>query len=148
MLAAQRFSLVLTSPLRRAVETCRLAGKGNGERCDDLLEWDYGDYEGRTTDDIRAERPDWLLWRDGCPGGEQPDDVGRRADRVIAMLRNAAGDAIVFAHGHILRVLAARWVDLAPAGGSRLALDPATISVLGYEREVSVIRLWNEEPSL
>jgi len=138
---------VLTSPLTRATETCRLAGMGDGEPCDDLLEWDYGDYEGRTTDDIRAERPGWLLWRDGCPGGERPDDVGRRADRVITTLRDATGDVILFAHGHILRVLAARWVGLAPAEGSRLALDPATISVLGYERETSVIRLWNEEPS-
>jgi probable phosphoglycerate mutase len=145
-LATQRFSLVLTSPLSRAVETCRLAGMGDAEHCDDLLEWDYGDYEGLTTNDIHAERPDWLLWRDGCPGGEQPEDVGRRADRVIAVLWDAADDVIIFAHGHVLRVLAARWVDLAPAGGGRLALDPATISVLGYEREVSVIRLWNEEP--
>src|SRR5207248_3103906 len=117
------------------------------ERRDAVLEWDYGDYEGRTNDDIRAERPGWLLWRDGCPGGERPDDVGRRADRVITTLRDATGDVILFAHGHILRVLAARWVGLAPAEGSRLALDPATISVLGYERETSVIRLWNEEPS-
>jgi probable phosphoglycerate mutase len=146
-LAGQRFSLVLTSPLSRAEETCALAGIGDGEPCDDLREWDYGDYEGRTTNDIRAERPDWLLWRDGCPGGEQPDDVGRRADRVIAVLREAVGDAIVFAHGHILRVMAARWVGLPPADGSRLALDPASISVLGHERETSVIRLWNAEPS-
>ncbi|TMM17874.1 MAG: histidine phosphatase family protein [Actinobacteria bacterium] len=146
-LAGRRFWRVLTSPLTRATETCRLAGMGDGEPCDDLLEWDYGDYEGRTTDDIRAERPGWLLWRDGCPGGERPDDVGRRADRVITTLRDATGDVILFAHGHILRVLAARWVGLAPAEGSRLALDPATISVLGYERETSVIRLWNEEPS-
>ena len=145
-LAGQRFSLVLTSPLSRAEETRRLAGVSDGQRCEDLREWDYGDYEGRTTKEIRAERPDWLLWRDGCPGGEQPEDVGRRADRVIAVLRDAPGDAIVFAHGHILRVLAARWVDLAPAGGSRLALDPASISVLGHEREISVISLWNEEP--
>src|SRR5207237_777768 len=109
---------------------------GDGEPWDALIEWDYGDYEGRTTDDIRAERPGWLLWRDGCPGGERPDDVGRRADRVITTLRDATADVILFAHGHILRVLAARWVGLAPAEGSRLALDPATISVLGYERAV------------
>jgi probable phosphoglycerate mutase len=146
-LAHRPFSLVLTSPLSRAADTCRLAGVGDAERCEDLREWDYGAYEGRTTDDIRGERPDWLLWRNGCPGGEQPVDVGRRADRVIALLRQAAGDVIVFAHGHILRVLAARWVGLAPAEGSRLALDPATISMLGYEREMSVICLWNEDPS-
>ena len=145
-LAGHHFDLVLSSPLSRAAETCRLAGLGDGELCDDLREWDYGDYEGRTTKDIRAARPDWVLWRDGAPGGERPDDVGRRADRVIAVLRSRPGDAVLFAHGHVLRVLAARWVGLSPEGGSRLALDPATISVLGYERETSVIRLWNEEP--
>ncbi|HEX4538878.1 MAG TPA: histidine phosphatase family protein [Acidimicrobiales bacterium] len=143
-LANRRFALVLTSPASRAVDTCRLAGMGEGERSDDLLEWDYGAYEGRTTDDIRAERPGWLLWRDGVPDGEQPADVARRADRLIARLRGVSGDVICFSHGHILRMLAARWVNLGPDGGSRLALDTATISVLGYEREVSVVRLWNE----
>ena len=145
-LANRRFALVLTSPVSRAVDTCRLAGMGEGERSDDLLEWDYGAYEGRTTDDIHAERPGWLLWRDGVPDGEQPADVARRADRLIARLRGVSGDVICFSHGHILRMLAARWVGLGPDGGSRLALDTATISVLGYEREVSVVRLWNEAP--
>ena len=145
-LADGRFALVLTSPLSRATETCRLAGVGAAETCDDLLEWDYGAYEGLTTDDIRAERPDWLLWRDGVPGGEQPRDVSRRADRLVARLRCSSGDVICFAHGHVLRMLAARWLGLGPDGGSLLALDPASISVLGYEREVSVVRLWNEAP--
>ena len=145
-LGDRQFAVVLTSPLSRAEGTCRLAGVGDGAPCEDLLEWDYGAYEGRTTDDIRAERPGWLLWRDGTPGGEQPDDVSTRADRVIAMLQGISGDAILFSHGHMLRMLAARWVGLAPDGGSRLALDPATISVLGHEREVPVVRLWNEPP--
>ncbi len=141
-----RFARVLTSPLSRAAETCRLAGMGEGVPCDDLLEWDYGAYEGRTTDDIRAERPGWALWRDGVPDGEQPSDVSRRADRLIAMLRDVSGDVICFSHGHILRMLAARWIGLGPDGGSRLALDTATISRLGYERDVPVVLLWNERP--
>jgi probable phosphoglycerate mutase len=110
------------------------------------LEWDYGAYEGMTTDAIRAERPDWLLWRDGTPGGEQPKNVAERADRLIARLREISGDIVLFSHGHILRMLAARWIGLGPDGGGLLALDTATISMLGYEREVSVIRLWNETP--
>src|SRR5205807_4020794 len=121
-LAGRGFALVLTSPLSRAMETCRLAGVGAGEVCDDLLEWDYGTYEGLTTDAIRAERPDWLLWRDGVPDGEQPVDVSGRADRLIARLRCSSGDVICFAHGHILRMLAARWLGLGPDGGSLLAL--------------------------
>jgi probable phosphoglycerate mutase len=145
-LADRRFARVLTSPLSRAVETCRLAGMGEGEPCEDLLEWDYGAYEGQTTDDIRTDRPGWLLWRDGVPQGERPADVSGRADRLVAMLREISGDVICFAHGHILRMVAARWVGMGPDGGSRLALDPATISVLGYEREVAVIGLWNDAP--
>jgi probable phosphoglycerate mutase len=147
LIRSHRIGAAFVSPLQRARETAELIGLHDVRVDPDLREWDYGAYEGRTTDDIRGERPDWLLWRNGCPGGEQPVDVGRRADRVIALLRQAAGDVIVFAHGHILRVLAARWVGLAPAEGSRLALDPATISMLGYEREMSVICLWNEDPS-
>ena len=145
-LADRNFALVLTSPLSRAEETCRLAGVGEGEPCDDLLEWDYGEYEGMTTNAIRAERPDWLLWRDGTPGGEQPKEVAVRADRLIARLREISGDVVLFSHGHILRMLGARWVGMGPDGGSRLALDTATISMLGHEREVSVIHLWNETP--
>jgi probable phosphoglycerate mutase len=143
-LAERTFALVLTSPLVRALETCRLAGFG--ERCevdDDLVEWDYGDYEGRTTADIRAGRPNWSLWRDGAPGGEQADDVGARADRVIAKARDVGGDTLVFSHAHLLRVLGARWVELGAADGSRFALDPASVSVLGWERETAVFERWN-----
>jgi broad specificity phosphatase PhoE len=138
------FALVLTSPLSRAKETCRLAGYGEvaKERAE-LLEWDYGEYEGRTTDEIREERPGWTLWRDGVPGGETLDEVGVRTDRVIAELRSAGGDAAVFAHMHLLRVLAARWLGLAPTEGRLFALDTATISVLGWQRETAVVRLWN-----
>jgi len=146
-LGAWRFELVLTSPLARASETCRLAGLGDvAIVSDDLLEWDYGAYEGRTTKDIREERPGWSLWRDGAPGGETPAKVGERIDRVVARLREAGGDAVVFAHGHVLRVLAARWLGLETAQGQLFALETATLSVLGYERENAVIRLWNRRP--
>ena len=138
------FALVLASPLRRAIDTCRLAGlEGQTETRDDLMEWDYGQYEGRTTADIRAERPAWSLWTDGVPGGETLEQVGRRADRVIAEARAARGDVALFAHGHILRVVTARWLDLPPDRGRSFALETATISVLGYERETPVISRWN-----
>jgi broad specificity phosphatase PhoE len=140
----REFALVLTSPLGRALETCRLTGYGEVALSrDDLMEWDYGAYEGRTTVDIRKERPGWSLWSDGVPGGETDAQVGARADRVIEEVRSAGGDALVFAHGHLLRVLAARWLGLEPAAGRLFALDPATISVLGYERETPVLRSWN-----
>ena len=144
-LGGHRFALVLTSPLARAVETCTLAGLGGValER-DDLREWDYGEYEGRTTSEIREERPGWTLWRDGVPGGETVEAVGARADAVIAEARGAGGDVAVFAHGHLLRILAARWLGLPPRDGALLALDPATVSILGYEREQSVVDLWND----
>jgi broad specificity phosphatase PhoE len=135
---------VLTSPLARAAETCRLAGLGDGtERRDDLLEWDYGEYEGLTTAQIRERRPEWSLWRDGCPGGETAGEVGARVDRVIAELRDLRGDAAVFAHGHVLRVLGARWIGLGPEGGARLYLATGTVSEIGYERETAVLRSWN-----
>jgi probable phosphoglycerate mutase len=138
---------VLTSPLSRAVETCRLAGLGGrAQTRDDLAEWDYGDFEGLTTPEIRAERPGWSLWADGTPGGESAADVGIRADRVVAELEAAAGDVAVFAHGHLLRVLAARWMGLPPQDGRALALEPATISVLGREHEWHVLRSWNGRP--
>jgi broad specificity phosphatase PhoE len=138
------FARILTSPLRRALETCTLAGLGErAEATADLLEWDYGEYEGLTTKQIRATRPDWYLWRDGCPGGELAADVGRRANRVIASLEGLEGDAVVFAHGHVLRVLAARWLGLGPESGALFKLDTATLSVLGYERETRVITRWN-----
>jgi probable phosphoglycerate mutase len=140
-----RFVLVLTSPLKRAVETCWLAGFGDrAVPREQLMEWDYGEYEGRTTDEIRAERPGWSLWCEGPPGGETVAAVGARADRLIDELVAGAGDAAVFGHGHLLRVLAARWVGLSASDGRRLALDPATLSVLGYEHESRVIRAWNE----
>ncbi|HVX22910.1 MAG TPA: histidine phosphatase family protein [Acidimicrobiales bacterium] len=146
--AGTDFGLVLSSPRARAVETATLAGWGDRiERCDDLAEWDYGDYEGRTTDDIRTEQPDWTLWTDGVPDGETAADVGRRADRVVARARAAGGDVLCFAHGHLLRVLAARWVGLPPVGGRLLSLDPGSVGVLGWEREVPVIARWNQRPS-
>jgi broad specificity phosphatase PhoE len=145
-LREERFELVLTSPLERAAETCRLAGYGaEAALRDELMEWDYGAYEGRTTPDIREERPGWTLWDDGVPGGETAAQVGARADRVIRELRSVRGDAAVFAHGHLLRVLAARWLGLEPNAGRLFALDTATISVLGYERETPVLRSWNEK---
>ena len=144
-LAGRDFALVLTSPLSRAVETCRLAGLGDRAQVrDDLAEWDYGEYEGRTTPEIRAGRPGWSLWADGVVGGETIADVGARVDRVIAEAARAGGDVALFAHGHVLRVLAARWLGLEPDAGKLLALDPASVSVLGWEREWRVIRSWNE----
>ncbi len=146
-LSGHSFALVLCSPLRRARETCELAGFGDlAELDDDLREWDYGDYEGLTTPEIRAGRPDWDLWRDGCPGGEQPADVAERADRVLARARAAGGDALSFAHGHILRVTAARWIGLGPDGGARLALGAGAVGVLGFERETEVVASWNWPP--
>ena len=144
-LGGRAFGLVLTSPLRRARETCELAGFGDVARPrDELAEWDYGEYEGRKTVDIRAERPDWSLWRDGVPGGESPADVGRRADRALEEIRTAGVDTLVFGHGHQLRVLAARWLGLEPADGRLFVLGTATISVLGYERETAALLRWNE----
>lgn len=139
------FGRVLTSPLVRARETCRLAGYGDrAEVLDDLVEWDYGEYDGRTTKEIRETRSGWSLWRDGAPGGESAADVGARADRVLEALRDPGGDVLVFAHGHFLRVLAARWVGLEPEWGSAFALEPAALGVLGHEREVPVLSRWNE----
>jgi probable phosphoglycerate mutase len=142
-LGGRRFSLVLTSPSTRAVETCLLAGYGGGAQVrDDLREWDYGAYEGRTTREIREERPGWTVWH-GVVGGETMDRVGTRADRVIAEIRAAAGDVAIFSHGHLLRILAARWLGLEPGDGALFALDPATLSVLGYEHGRPVVREWN-----
>ena len=144
-LSAWSFARVLTSPLSRAVDTCRLAGLGDcAQPTDDLREWDYGEYEGRRTVDIREERPGWALWRDGVPGGETSEQVGLRADRVIDIARSAGGDVALFAHGHVLRVIGARWIGLPPDHGALLALSTASISVLGWERETAVIERWNE----
>jgi probable phosphoglycerate mutase len=143
-LAKRRFSLVLCSPLRRARETCELAGFGHvAVICEDLHEWDYGEYEGLTTPEIWAQRPDWLLWRDGCPGGESPSEIQTRADRVLERTREATGDVILFAHGHILRVVAARWLSQPAAFGARLALSAGALSTLGYERNTEVLQEWN-----
>jgi broad specificity phosphatase PhoE len=139
------FALVLTSPLGRALDTCRLAGFGDrAEPRDELMEWDYGAYEGRTTSEIREERPGWTLWRDGVREGETIEQVGQRVDRVLEQIRSLEGDALLFAHGHVLRVLTARWLELEPDAGRLFALDPATLSTLGYERETPVIQVWNQ----
>ena len=144
-LAGRHFGRVLSSPLQRALETCRLAWPGvEPELRSELMEWDYGDYEGITTAEIREQVPDWTIWRYGARGGESPDDVGRRADRVVAELRDAQEDVAVFAHGHLLRVLTARWLQLEPADGRLFALDTGTHTTLGYERETPVIRHWNQ----
>jgi probable phosphoglycerate mutase len=143
-LAGQSFAQVLTSPLSRARDTCTLAGLGEAAIVtDDLREWDYGDYEGITTDEIRLTRPDWNVFSDGCPGGEDAEQVAARADRVVALARETDGDTIAFSHGHLLRVLAARWVGLSPQAGAHLALATASISVLGWEREIPVITSWD-----
>lgn len=143
-LEGRTFERVLSSPLSRALDTCRLAGFGEqAELRDELLEWDYGAYEGLTTLEIRAPVPGWNLWRDGCPDGESAADVGARVDAVLGELRELEGDAIAFAHGHVLRVLTARWIGLEPPLGAHLALGTASISVLGRERETPAIWLWN-----
>jgi broad specificity phosphatase PhoE len=144
VLGEWRFDRVLSSPLSRALDTCRLAGFGErAELSDALLEWDYGEYEGLTTPQIREMRPGWNLWRDGCPGGESTADVGARVDSIVGELQGSEGDVALFAHGHVLRVLAARWVELAPEAAARFWLATATISVLGFERETAAIRRWN-----
>jgi broad specificity phosphatase PhoE len=144
-LAGHHFARVLVSPLLRAQQTCEAAGFGAmAETCHDLREWDYGAYEGLTSDEIFALDPGWSLWKDGVPGGESPAEVGRRADAVVALVRSRPGDVLAFAHGHILRVVAARWVGLAPSDGARLSLDPATISVLGWEHGRPVATRWND----
>ncbi|HEY0517660.1 MAG TPA: histidine phosphatase family protein [Solirubrobacteraceae bacterium] len=138
------FALVLTSPSRRARETCELAGFGElAQVRDDLLEWDYGEYEGLTTEQILAQRPDWDMWRDGCPGGEGAADVGARADRVIEELRRAEGPGLVFSHGHVLRVLGARWAEMGPEQGARLALSPGAVCRLGHEHGRRVLERWS-----
>jgi broad specificity phosphatase PhoE len=147
-LAGKLFALVLTSPLQRARETCRIAGYGDAAQIEpNLTEWDYGAYEGRTTTDIRKESPDWDLWTMGVPGGETIEQVAARARLVIERASAAGGDAALFAHGHILRILTACWLGLAPSAGRLFALDTATVSVLGYERESRVIQHWNRCPA-
>ena len=139
---------ILCSPLQRALKTCELAGFGSGVKTDaDLTEWGYGDYEGRTTADIRRERPGWSLFRDGCPNGETLEQVGERADRLVARVRALDGDAILFGHGHMLRILAGRWLALPAQDAAFFQLAPASVSVLSYEHTVEepVIALWNDD---
>jgi len=146
-LAGVTFACVFTSPLQRARRTCELAGFGDVAIVDpDLVEWDYGQYEGKTTADIHRERPDWDLFRDGCPGGESLAAIGARADRVIARIRAINGDTLLFASGHILRVLAARWCRLEVAGGRYFQLSTASVSCLSYEHGLDspTIQLWND----
>ena len=146
-LAQWTFALVLTSPLQRAEETCRLAGYGDrAQGRPDLEEWDYGRYDGKTSKEIATTQPDWSLWRDGGPGGESPADVGKRVDRVIAEIRATDGNVLLFAHGHVLRVLTARWLDQPPSSGRHYALQTAALGVLGYEHQDAVIRRWNIPP--
>jgi probable phosphoglycerate mutase len=145
VLANTRFALVLSSPKRRALDTARLAGFSHRvEVTEDLLEWDYGADEGRTTAEIRAERPGWTIWADGPKDGETARRVAVRVDRVIARARAAGGDTLAFAHGHVLRALTARWLDLPVRDGRLFELATATISILGWEREQSTIERWND----
>jgi broad specificity phosphatase PhoE len=144
VLAANAFEVVLCSPMQRARETCKLAGLGDQAVIDsDLVEWNYGEYEGLTPQQIHEVAPDWLLFRDGCPGGEAPEQVGARVDRVIARSRAADGDIALFAHGHVLRVLVARWIGLPASGGQHFLLNTGTLCVLGYYREIPAVRIWN-----
>lgn len=139
------FARVFTSPLSRAADTCRLAGFGDVAEPDpDLMEWDYGAYEGRTTAELQRAQPGWNIWHVEVHGGESVEDVGRRVDRVIERVAGIPGDVALFAHGHVLRILAARWIGLPPGGGERLALDTASLSVLGTEHGTPVIRRWNQ----
>jgi beta-phosphoglucomutase family hydrolase len=144
LLAKTAFELVLCSPMQRARETCNLAGLGDKTIVEpDLVEWNYGDYEGLTPDQIYKIAPGWLIFRDGCPGGEAPEQVGARIDKVIARARAARGDVALFAHGHVLRVLAARWIGLPSGGGEHFLLDTGTLCVLGHYRDVPAVRVWN-----
>jgi broad specificity phosphatase PhoE len=143
VLAKETFALVLVSPMQRARETCDLAGLGDRAIIDsDLIEWDYGKYEGLTPRQIDEIAPGWLIFRDGCPGGEAPEQVGDRVDRVIARVR-AAGDCALFAHGHVLRVLGVRWLGLPAGAGQHFSLRTGTVSVLGYYRDIPAIKIWN-----
>jgi len=144
ILAREKFVMVLTSPLQRARDTCELAGLGTLASVDrDLMEWNYGEYEGLTTDQIRQTRPDWSVFSDGCPGGESPLQVSVRADRIVSRVRTVDGNVALFSHGHILRVLAARWINLSSSYGENFLLDTATLNVLGYYRESPAFKIWN-----
>jgi probable phosphoglycerate mutase len=143
-LARETFALVLCSPMQRTRDTCELAGLGDMSVIDgDLVEWNYGNYEGLTPTQIHETAPGWLIFRDGCPGGEAPEQVGARADRVITRVRAAEGDVALFAHGHVLRVLAARWIGLSAAGGQHFLLDTGTLCILSYYGDVPAVKVWN-----
>lgn len=144
LFAKESFALVLTSPLERARMTCELAGLGERAKFDnDLMEWNYGEYEGLTSKQIRMNSPKWMLFNDGCPGGENPEQVGARVDRVIAKIHATNGHVVLFAHGHILRVLVARWLGLPVAAGSHFMLDTATLSILSYYQGIPAVMRWN-----
>jgi probable phosphoglycerate mutase len=146
-LDGRRFAMVLSSPLARAWRTCQIAGYGEvARKNDDLMEWDYGAYEGRTASEIRQDLPGWLIWRDGVPNGETAEQVGARARRVIDQATSAPGDVALFAHGHLLRILAACWIGLPPRGGRLLALGTGGLGVLGHEGRDRIIRVWNMLP--
>jgi broad specificity phosphatase PhoE len=144
VLAKEMFARVFVSPMQRTRETCELAGLDNGAVLDaDLVEWNYGEYEGLTPKQIHEKVPGWLIFRDGCPGGEMPEQVGARVDRVIARARAVEGEVALFAHGHVLRVLAARWIGLPAGDGQHFLLDTGTLCVLGYYREIPAVKVWN-----
>jgi len=144
VLAREAFARVFVSPMRRARETCELAGLGNAAVIDpDLAEWNYGEYEGLTPEQIHEKAPHWLIFRDGCPGGEMPEQVGARVDSVIARARAVDGNVALFAHGHVLRVLVARWIGFPPDSGERFLLDTGTLCVLSYYYEIPAVKVWN-----
>jgi probable phosphoglycerate mutase len=144
VLAKENFALVLTSPLERARQTCELAGLGERAEIDrDLMEWNYGEYEGLTPKQIHAQAPGWMIFRDGCPGGESPEQVGARVDRVIVRVRAVEGHVALFAHGHIFRVFAARWLGFPATAGCHFLLDTATLSILSYYRNIPAVKRWN-----
>ncbi len=148
-LATRAFALVLTSPLQRARQTCELAGLGAPAEIDrDLREWDYGEYEGLTSEQIQTKAPGWMLFSDGCPGGESPEQVAARADRVIARVRAVNGHVALFGHGHIFRVFAVRWLGLPAAAGALFLLDTATLNILSYYQGIPAVKRWNAELSL
>ena len=145
-LAGRKFDLVLSSPLARAAETCRLAGYGEVARfSDNLMEWDYGEYEGLRPADILKKRPGWTIWNDGVPRGETIEQVGERARNIVGLTQEVNGNVAIFSHGHLLRILAACWLDLAPHAGRYFDLDTASTSVLGYSRDNPLVRKWNQE---
>ena len=144
LLSTANFALVLSSPLRRARETCELAGLGPRMQLEpDLMEWNYGEYEGLTSKQIKRTAPNWMVFTDGCPGGETPEQVGARVDRLIDRIRPVAGRVALFAHGHVLRVFVARWIGLPPSAGQHFLLDTSTVGVLGYYQGVPAVKRWN-----